>query len=292
MQNVNVIAATADIASISASLGVIAGAGVQSPEMKASAAEFNRVLHSLAANAATFDRNAAELERLVFGDLKSLAPAVEDIARLAPPEAQKLEPGLRQVFIADDGTWRVEAVPKRMMAGQDFISAVSGLGAPPLGPMVHEVEKAEVLKMSFLSASLAGLLLLLAISFAYLRSLLEWLIVMLSAMMPLPIFAAFIVSAGMTVTPVAITALQVTLISAVSMAILTLREEKLQLAQPVILFPAAALMAILLPVLLLQLPEIQEFARILIVLLVFAILANVTVVTQLNAWLMRYRDAP
>ena len=144
----------------------------------------------------TMEQTAVELERLFFSGFGELEKASNDLSRLAAPQNSDFDPNLRALYVSEGDKWRLEVLPRRAITAKAFIEATKIIGATPQGPLM--VEQAELRTLAAKSkASLAfGFVLILLIALAFLRNILDWLIVVLASLLLLPLYAAFVVTTG------------------------------------------------------------------------------------------------
>ncbi len=130
-----------------------------------------------------------------------------------------------------------------------------------------------------------GLYLRCSITLAYLRNILDWLIVVASSFLLLPLYAAFIVTTATAISPATLPALvMASLFGVTTHLLLVTRKRQPQIAELTILLPVAVIVAIVLPIRLLHLQEFEAFTGTLIMLLAVATVFNLTVVPQICAW--------
>jgi Na+-translocating ferredoxin:NAD+ oxidoreductase RnfA subunit len=120
----------------------------------------------------------------------------------------------------------------------------------------------------------------------------DWLIVVASSFLLLPLYAAFIVTTATAISPATLPALVMASLFGVTTALLLVtRKHRPQISELTILLPVAVTVAIVLPVRLLRLQEFEAFAGTLIMLLTLATAFNLAVVPQMCAWADRWRPS-
>ena len=281
-----------NLRSIELALRVIADEAGTDEGLRASAHEMRRFLAVLINTSKTLEQTAVELERLFFSGFGELEKASNDLSRLAAPQNSDFDPNLRALYVSEGDKWRLEVLPRRAITAKAFIEATKIIGATPQGPLM--VEQAELRTLAAKSkASLAfGFVFILLIALAFLRNILDWLIVVLASLLLLPLYAAFVVTTGTAISPLTIPALIMVSLFGVTMAMLLVaRKWQPQITLLTILLPAAAIIAIVLPFRLLHLPEFAAFTNTLLMLLIGAIVFNLTVVPQLCAWADGWRSS-
>ena len=277
---------------LEAGLRVIAdGAGIDDG-LRASAHELRRSLAVLTNTTKTPEQTAVELERLLFSGFGELAKTAAELSRLSAPKLSDFDPNLRALYVSSSDKWRLEALPRRAIAGRAFINATRVVDDVPLGPLMTEQAELRTLASTSRTALIFGFIFTLLIALAYLRNILDWLIVIMSSLLLLPIYAAFVVTTATAISPATLPALVMVSLFGVTMALLLVAQKwRPQITTLVILLPAAAMVAIVLPTQLLHLKEFKAFASTLTMLLAAAIIFNLTVVPQIRAWTDGWRSS-
>ncbi len=277
---------------IEVGLRVISDGAGTDDGLRASAHELRRSLAVLASTSEKPESTAAELERLLFSGFGELAKTADALSRLTAPQLPDLDQNLRALYVAVGDRWRVEALPKRLISAAAFIDATKGVDAIPLGPLMTEQAELRSLASASKSALTFGFIFTLLITLAYLRSIVDWLIVVASSFLLLPFYAAFIVTTATAISPATLPALVMTSLFGVTTALLLVtRKWKPQVAELTILLPVAVIIAIILPIRLLHLQEFEAFTGTLIMLLAVTTVFNLTVVPQICAWTDRWRSS-
>ena len=275
-----------------AGLRVISDSAGTDEGLRASAHELRRSLAVLAYSGKGPESTAAELERLLFAGFGELARTADDLSRLTDPQLPDLDQNLRALYVAEGDRWRVEALPKRLISAKAFIDATNVVDAIPQGPLVTEQAELRALASASKSALVFGFIFTLLIALAYLRNILDWLIVVASSFLLLPLHAVFIVTTATTISPATLPALvMISLFGVTTALLLVTRRRHSGIDGLTILLPAAAVVAIVLPIRLLHLREVESFASTLIMLLAAAAIFNLTVVPQICAWTSRWRQS-
>ncbi len=258
--------------------------------LRASAHELRRSLAVLASTSEKPESTTAELERLLFSGFGELTKTADGLSRLTAPQLPDLDQNLRALYVADGDRWRVEALPKRLISAAAFIDATKRVDAIPLGPLMTEQAELRSLASASKSALTFGFIFTLLITLAYLRNIVDWLIVVVSSFLLLPLHAAFIVTTATAVSPATLPALIMASLFGVTTALLlVIRKRQPQIAELTILLPVAVVIAIILPIRLLHLQEFEAFTGTLLMLLAVATAFNLTVVPQICAWADRWR---
>ena len=277
---------------IEVGLRVISDGAGTDDGLRASAHELRRSLAVLASTSKAPESTAAELERLLFSGFGELAKTADGLSRLTAPQLPDLDQNLRALYVTDGDRWRVEALPKRLISATAFIDATKAVDAIPLGPLMTEQAELRALASASKSALTFGFIFTLLITLAYLRNILDWLIVVASSFLLLPLYAAFIVTTATAISPATLPALVMTSLFGVTTALLLVtRKRQPQIAELTILLPVAVIIAIVLPIRLLHLQEFEAFTGTLIMLLAVATVFNLTVVPQICAWTDGWRSS-
>ena len=277
---------------IEVGLRVISDGAGTDDGLRASAHELRRSLAVLASTSKEPESTAAELERLLFSGFGELTKTADGLSRLTAPQLPDLDQNLRALYVTGGDRWRVEALPKRLISAAAFIDAVKVVDAIPLGPLMTEQAELRALASTSNSALTFGFIFTLLITLAYLRNIMDWLIVVASSFLLLPLYAAFIVTTATAISPATLPALVINSLFGVTTALLLVtRKRQPQIAELTILLPVAVIIAIILPIRLLHLQEFEAFTGTLIMLLAVATVFNLTVVPQICSWTDRWRSS-
>lgn len=274
-----------------AGLRVISDGAGADAGLRASAHELRRSLAVLANSGRAPESTTAELERLLFSGFGDLSKNADGLAVLTEPKLADLDPNLRALYVTEGDRWRIEALPRRLISAKAFIDATRVVDAIALGPLVAEQAQLRTLASASRTALAFGFVFTLLMTLAYLRNILDWLIVVASSFLLLPLYAVFIVTTATAVSPATLPALVMTSLYGVTTALLLVAARRRQGAGGLaILLPVAAIVALILPMRLLNLPEFESFTGTLTMLLVVATAFNLTVVPQLCAWTEGWRS--
>jgi uncharacterized protein len=253
--------------------------------LRASAHELRRTLAVLTNTSTSLEATAVELESLVFSGFAALPKDADRLAALSPPQVADFDPRLRRIFVSDSGKWRLEALPKHLIAAGAFIAAMQGSGAVPRGPLVKAQAELTALQAMAGWPLAFGLVISFVLAFVYLRKFLDWLIVVIATLMPMSLFAAIAVTTDTSIEPQAIPALIIAVNASLIMALISVaRKQHPQMSLLAVFLPVALVLAIVLPLQLLQISELLAFSRALIIFLICVTLFNIIVVQQLCAW--------
>ena len=266
------------------------GAGTDAG-LRASALELRRALAVLANSGRPPEATTTELERLLFSGFDELSKNADGLAGLTEPKLADLDPNLRALYVTEGDRWRIEALPRRLISAKAFIDATRVVDAIALGPLVAEQAQLRTLSSASRTALTFGFVFTLLMTLAYLRNILDWLIVVASSFLLLPLYAVFIVTTATAISPATLPALVMTSLFGVTTALLLVTARRQPAAGGLaILLPVAAIVALILPIRLLNLPEYESFTGTLTMLLAVATAFNLTVVPQLCAWTEGWRS--
>ena len=277
---------------IEVGLRVISDGAGTDDGLRASAHELRRSLAVLASTSKVPESTAAELDRLLFSGFGELTKTADGLSRLTAPQLPDLDQNLRALYVTSGDRWRVEALPKRLISAAAFIDATKAVDAIPLGPLMIEQAELRSLASASKSALTFGFIFTLLITLAYLSNIMDWLIVVASSFLLLPLYAAFIVTTATAISPATLPALiMISLFGITTVLLLVTRKRHPQVAGLTIWLPVAVIIAIILPIRLLHLQEFESFTGTLIMLMAVATVFNLTVVPQICAWTDRWRSS-
>ena len=155
----------------------------------------------------------------------------------------------------------------------------------PLGPLMTGQAELRTLESTADTALVFGFVFTLLITLVYLRNILDWMIVVVSSLMLLPLYAALVVTTETAISPATLPALVMASLFGVTMSLLLVAQKwQPRITALSVFLPVAATVAVILPSRLLHLQEFEAFASALIMFLVAATIFNVTIVPQICAW--------
>ena len=281
----------ADLQAVELGLRTIADDAGADEALRASANQFRRSLAVLSNTTNAIEPAAVRLEQLIFAGFADLPKLANDLARLPAPQAADFDANLRRLFVSDAGKWRVEALPKRLISTKAFVASVRSVSATPLGPLVREQAEFNTVETIFATPLAISLSVSMLIALLYLRKIVEWLIVVVGSLMPFALFAALAVTTNTTIEPLNIPAVIVAATATILTTLLTVaRLRRTPVSRLSVFLPVGLVMAILLPLQLLQIRELAEFSRALTALLMCTVVFNLVVVQQLCDWADKWRS--
>lgn len=277
---------------IEVGLRVISDGAGTDDGLRASAHELRRSLAVLSSTSQAPESTAAELDQLLFSGFGELTKSADGLSRLTAPQLPDLDQNLLALYVAGGDKWRVEALPKRLISAAAFIAATKHVDAIPLGPLMTEQAELRSLASTSKSALTFGFIFTLLITLAYLRNIVDWLIVVASSVLLLPLYAALIVTTETAVSPATLPALVMTSLYGVTTSLLLVtRKRQPKIAELAILLPVGLIIATIMPIRLLHLQEFEAFTGTLLMLLAVATAFNLTVVPQICAWTDGWRSS-
>ena len=157
-----------------------------------------------------------------------LSKNADGLAVLTEPKLADLDPNLRALYVTEGDRWRIEALPRRLISAKAFIDATRVVDAIALGPLVAEQAQLRTLASASRTALAFGFVFTLLMTLAYLRNILDWLIVVASSFLLLPLYAVFIVTTATAVSPATLPALVMTSLYGVTTALLLVAARRRQ----------------------------------------------------------------
>ena len=151
----------------------MAGAEGADGKIRASAARLQRQLQDFITAAGNSAQRVRGLEASLVGGFPKLFDTVHQLVSLDRVTLDNLSDGFKRSYIAPDGRWRLDILPKGNMrdpAQRDaFVDAVLGVAPKATGGPVEMVGAARAVSSSVLTACLASLVLIFVVTFAVLR---------------------------------------------------------------------------------------------------------------------------
>jgi hypothetical protein len=137
------------------------------PALRDAALRLRRAVNLFANPEPPTEARVAALEDALFSGLGDLSRASEKLAKLAEPRIGDLDPLLQQRFVAPDGIWRVEVMPKTDVGLLSFAAAVrrvvpAASGEPVIALVRNEIIHHETL-LALATAFVAVTILVLAV---------------------------------------------------------------------------------------------------------------------------------
>jgi hopanoid biosynthesis associated RND transporter like protein HpnN len=163
------------LTSWSEAVTIMADAESTTKDIRSSAARLKQALEGfIAASNSSPDAIAALQMSLVQG-FPRLFAAARQMADLDRVTVDNIDAGFRQRYIAQDGRWRLEVLPKGDMQDpaqlNEFVTAILKIAPQATGAPVEIAGAANVVSFSMIKASVMSLILVLFATFAVLRRL-------------------------------------------------------------------------------------------------------------------------
>lgn len=274
-------------------LTAIAVGSATSPALKDAALRLRRAVTLFVAAEPPTAARVAELDRALFGGLGQLSATAERLAQLVVPGVKDLDPRLLRRFVSEEGTWRIEVMPRNGTGELSFAAALrrtlpAAAGEPLVSLARNEIIHHETV-LALGMALVAGALLVLA----SLRNVSAWVLSLVPA-------AAFVtLTAAVTVT--LDISLNAAMLAGSSAAVAVLIASSMKVASQfagdtstpsafapslrAALLPPLALAAAVAPLGLSSRPSVSEVGIGLSMLLLLAALLSVLLVPALARWL-------
>ncbi len=151
----------------------MAGAESAGENVRASAARLQRQLQDFIAAAGSSAQKVRGLEASLVEGFPKLFDAVHQLVTLDRVTLDNLSDGFKRDYIAPDGRWRLDILPKGNMRDpaqlKAFVDAVVAVAPKATGGPVEIVGAARAVSSSVLTACLASLVLVFLVTFAVLR---------------------------------------------------------------------------------------------------------------------------
>ena len=207
-------------AELKGALQLIAGNPATGDGLRQSAQRLRQALGLYANPAPPSPGHVLSLEDAIFGGMPRLAQAADQLAKLPAPQLADLPAELRRLYVADDGLWRIEVMPKPNVSTLNFAAAVRKLvpqasGEPILGLVRNEIMHHES-GIAFAAALTAAMIL----GFAALRGIGPWLLTLLPAVFFFTLGGACMVSIGLALNAAMLAGVSTTAALSIASAIL------------------------------------------------------------------------
>jgi uncharacterized protein len=105
-------------------LGNIANGPASTPQLRDAALRLRRAIALFIDPQPPDAPRVAALQKSLFGGLAAVSSLVQRLATLKPPAVADLEPQLLHRFVAQDGTWRIEVMPRSGTGELSFAAAL------------------------------------------------------------------------------------------------------------------------------------------------------------------------
>jgi hypothetical protein len=293
---------SAFLARLEADLRIIANHPSTGDSLRSATHRLRRALGLFMASEKLTVADVRALESAVFEGLPALARETERLARLPEPKVTELEASLRNHFVAADGTWRFEVLPKPGVTTLTFAAAMRKLtpdaaGVPVVALARNEIMHHEAILAFAPALAIAGLL---AVLFA--RRVDRIAVALVPTPMALAMSSAAIVASGELLDAASLGAIAAAIAASMSASLIVAfgayaprssGEWEMNHSYRGALLPLLAALAAVAPLIASGKSAISEYALIASIFLAASVIANGLIGTQLSVWLREaLRPAP
>lgn len=271
-------------------LTTIAGGPASTPELRDAALRLRRAIELFVAPEPPDPSRIAALEKALFGGLGAVSARAQRLAVLEPPRVADLDPQLLRRFVAPDGVWRIEVMPRGGTGELSFAAALRRAVPQSAGQPVVSLVRNEMIHheaILALASAFAAIAVLLLVSLRSVRGLFLSLV---------PAAAFITLTAAVTVLlDISLNAAMLAGLSAaagVVIACAMLASGRLRgggaphdLPMRAVLLPPLTLAAAAAPLVISSRPAVAELGAALALLLVIVALLIVVLVPALTRWL-------
>lgn len=160
-----------NFADLQLQLNTIANSAAASQPLRDAALRLRRAVDLFVATQPPDAPRVAELQSSLFGGLGALSSLVQRLAQLAPPGVADLDPQLLRRFVAPDGTWRIEVMPRSGTGELSFAAALRRAAPQSAGEPVVSLVRNEMIHHEAIIALATALLAAAVLVVVVLRSL-------------------------------------------------------------------------------------------------------------------------
>lgn len=285
------------LAQLEADLRIIANHPSADEDLRQASHRLRRALGLFRATDKLSVADVRKLEGAIFQGLPALAREAVRLAKLPGPRITDLDAGLRGLFVAADGTWRFEVLPKPDVTTLSFAAAIRRLAPDAAGVPIVALARNEIMHHEAILAFAPALAMtgLLVILFA--RRIDRVAVALVPTPMALAMSAAVIVANGKLLDAATLgamsTAIAASLAASLAIAFGThpprsSGEWEMNHSFRGALLPLLAALAAVAPLIASGNSGISQYAFVAGLLLLAAVVANGLIATQLSQWL---RDA-
>jgi hypothetical protein len=279
-------------AALEAQLTAIAVEPATSPALKEAALRLRRAVTLFIAPQPPTPARVAALEKALFGGLAELSALTARLASLEVPDVSSLDPRLRRRFVSEEGTWRIEVMPRNGTGQLSFAAALRRAVPQSAGEPMVFLARNEIIHHETMLALATALALAALLVLAALRNVTGWVLALAPAAAFVTLTAAVSVLLGIS--------LNASMLAGLTAATAVLIASSMRLADHIAVRPGPAsglgppLRAALLPPLALagavgplalsSRPSVAEVGAALGLLLVIAALLSILLVPVLARW--------
>lgn len=160
----------ANFSDLQQQLTAIANGPASSQQLRDAALRLRRAIDLFVAPDAPDPQRVMSLEKSLFGGLASLAALAQRLADLQPPGIADLDPHLLRRFVAPDGVWRIEVMPRPGTGELSFAAALRRAVPQAAGQPVVSLVRNEMIHHEAILALGTALVAAAGLVFATLRS--------------------------------------------------------------------------------------------------------------------------
>ena len=274
-------------------LTAIAVRPATSPELKDAALRLRRSLMLFMAPTQPGPQRVAELEAALFGGLGQLSELMEQLSRLEVPTVASLDPRLLRRFVSEQGTWRIEVMPRSGTGELTFAASIRRTMPQAAGEPLVSLARNEIIHHETVLALAMALALAAFIVLAALRNVTAWFLTMVPAAAFITLAAAVAVTFRISINSSMLAGLS----AAIAVLIVCAMRVAGQLADPAsppaafglalraALLPPLALAGAVAPLALSSRPSVAEVGGGLAVLLLIAAALSILLVPALARWI-------
>lgn len=289
------------LARLEADLRIIANHPTTGEGLRAAAHRLRRSLALFMATEKLTVADVRKLERAIFDGLPALAKECTRLAQMPEPKIGDLDQALRDHFVAGDGTWRIEVLPKPGVTTLTFAAAMRRLTPEAAGVPIIALARNEIMHHEAILALAPALLLAGILALLFARRIDRIAVALVPTPLALSLSAAGIAASGRLLDAATLGAIS-TAVAASLAASLTVAlgayaprssgEWEMNYSFRAALLPLFAALAAVAPLMASGELAISEYARVASIILAAAIAANALIGTQLSTWLREALRAP
>lgn len=286
----------ANFSDLQQQLTVIANGPASTQQLRDAALRLRRAIDLFVAPEPPDPPRVAALEKALFGGLGGLAELAQRLAVLQPPGIADLDPQLLRRFVAPDGTWRIEVMPRPGTGELSFAAALRRAVPQAAGEPVVSLVRNELIHHEAILALGTALVAVAGLVLATLRSPRGLVLSLTPAAAFLTLTAAVTVLLDISLDAAmlaGVSAAMVVLIACAMMLARRLRGNAPAAALPLraALLPPLALAAAAAPLVISSRPAVAELGAALAMLLLIAGMLIFLVVPALARWLDMLAEA-
>ncbi|PZF77672.1 hypothetical protein DK847_04345 [Aestuariivirga litoralis] len=160
-----------DFADLQSQLTYVANSPSSTPQLREAALRLRRAIDLFVSPDPPDAQRVSSLEKSLFGGLAQVSALAQRLAVMQPPGVQDLEPQLLRRFVAEDGTWRIEVMPRSGTGELSFAAALRRAVPQATGEPLVSLVRNEMIHHEAILALATALLAAAVLVLAVLRSL-------------------------------------------------------------------------------------------------------------------------